>query len=139
MDRERQTDPPSGGAAVAPPQPEDWPDPDYLELEQALNAAEFRTANERLQRLDGDQDLLLHLQLAKFSGVDWKIASGEFVVYGWVVLRCWVRTRKIYLKSSTGPASGCPRPRPAGWTTKTPSTPWSTRHCAGRSPGSGPC
>jgi DNA-directed RNA polymerase specialized sigma24 family protein len=114
MDRERPADPPSSGDAVTPLQPEDWPDLDYPELEQALNAAEFRTANERLQRLDGDQDLLLHLQLAKFSGIDWETASGEFVVYGWVVLRSWVRTRKIYLKVKHRTRFGLPE-APAGW------------------------
>lgn len=97
MDQARRADPPDGGSGDASRLQLD----DYLDdeaLEEALRATEFDQANERFDRLGGDEDLLLRLQLHGFAGKEWDRAAEEFAVYGMAVLRSWLRTQLIFIK-----------------------------------------
>lgn len=53
-------------------------------------------ADERLDRLLGDQDLLLRLQLSGFAAEEWSRAAAEFARYGLDVITGWLRTGAIY-------------------------------------------
>ena len=71
-------------------------------------ATELAQERERLQRLQADEDLLLALQLQKFTGPSWDRFSRELARYGLAVLRAWIRRGTIYgqVKALTGYALG---------------------------------
>lgn len=55
-----------------------------------------------LDRLLGDQDLLLRMQLENFTGPTWDRVAGEFARYGLSVWRGWMHTGKAYVEASRG-------------------------------------
>ncbi|MFF0546877.1 sigma-70 family RNA polymerase sigma factor [Nocardia thailandica] len=59
---------------------------------------EFDEATERLQRLAGDEQILLTLQLSDFADRDWEPVAQELARYGIAVLTSWINHRMIYAK-----------------------------------------
>lgn len=55
-------------------------------------------ADARLDRLLGDRDLLLRLQLSGYSGVEWDRVASEFCRYGLGVLEPWTGTGKVFAR-----------------------------------------
>jgi DNA-directed RNA polymerase specialized sigma24 family protein len=76
-------------------------------------AAELADERERVQRLQADEELLLALQLHKFTGPPWERFSRELARYGLGVLRSWIGRGTIYgkAKALTGYGLG----RLEGW------------------------
>lgn len=76
-------------------------------------AAELSDERERLQRLQGDEDLLLALQLNGFAGPQWGRFTRELARYGLGVVRAWIIRGNIYgkVQSLTGYGLG----RLEGW------------------------
>ena len=64
-------------------------------------AAELADELERLRRLQADEELLLALQLERFTGRLWERFSRELTRYGLGVLRAWIRHGTIYGKAKT--------------------------------------
>ena len=67
-------------------------------VEQWLSDAEFDEGNERLERLLGDQELLLSLQLGRYSAKVWDPVAEELARYGVAVILSWIRRRLIFPK-----------------------------------------
>lgn len=113
MDQTRQADLPEDGSADLSRLKRD----DYLAddaLDEALRASEFDQANERFERLGGDEELLFRLQLRGFLGKDWERAASEFAIYGLVVLRSWLRNQLIFIKVRKRTGTPLVHP-PDGW------------------------
>lgn len=55
-------------------------------------------ADERLDRMLGDQDLLFRLQLSKYAAEEWGPAAAEFARYGLDVIKGWLYTGAIFTK-----------------------------------------
>ncbi len=68
-------------------------------VEDWLTDAEFdqKTA-ELAERLGGDEELLLKLQLSSFADHDWKPVAEELARYGYAVIVSWLHNRSIYAK-----------------------------------------
>lgn len=75
-------------------QPDETPD-----VDKWLTDAEFdqKTA-ELAERLGGDEELLLKLQLSSFADRDWNPVAQELARYGYAVISSWIRNRSIYRK-----------------------------------------
>ncbi|OXR40243.1 hypothetical protein B7C42_07668 [Nocardia cerradoensis] len=65
---------------------------------------EFDAEAENLRRLEGDEQVLLTLQLGQFSDHDWNPVAQELARYGIAVLTSWIRSRLIFarVKHRTG-------------------------------------
>lgn len=102
MDRARrpQSRPPDDGAHLQP-------DVDNM-MEKWLVDAEFDRANGLLERLGGDEQLLLRLQLSEFADDDWEPVGQELARYGLAVITSWVRKRTIYTKVKQRTGYGLP-------------------------------
>lgn len=84
-------------------QPEDTAD-----VEGWLVDGEFDRENERIQRLGGDEELLLKLQLSSFADRDWNPVAQELARYGLAVITSWMRKRSIYRKVKRRTGYGLP-------------------------------
>lgn len=113
MDRpDRRLGPPVDAACLQPDNREvsdqglvnSWLDDDALELADE---------HERRLRLQGDEELLLALQLHEFTGRHWDRFIRELARYGVGVLRSWIQRGTIYgkVKALTGYGVG----RIEGW------------------------
>lgn len=92
------------------------PSPDHDEDDQRF-ADEDRLVDDdrhpdgdRLDRMLGDADLMMRLQLTSYAPEVWKPVAEEFARYGLVVIRSWIRRGLIfgYVKKATG--FGLPAP-----------------------------
>ncbi|MFI5501159.1 RNA polymerase sigma factor [Nocardia asteroides] len=66
--------------------------------ENWLSDPEFDEATEKLQRLAGDEQILLTLQLGGFADRDWNPVAQELARYGIAVLTSWIKRREIFAK-----------------------------------------
>jgi DNA-directed RNA polymerase specialized sigma24 family protein len=95
---------------------EDYPDydgeQDHL-IGQWLGDRELTAEQENLQRLVGDEELMLELQLHGFAGRPWERFAREMARYGMGVISSWIRRGVIYgrVKALTGFGLG----RRDGW------------------------
>src|SRR3954470_13380163 len=92
-------------AGVAPRPPETAmsdgarpPKRDAARLQHSDGAALDLPADERLDRMLGDQELLLRLQLSSYAPRDWLPVAAEFARYGLGVLEPWIGTGRIFGK-----------------------------------------
>lgn len=88
---------------AAPPPPTQQPRPERAiqrarGLESDLRAFDRSTEAEYLDRLAGDADLILRLQLTRFdrSSDDWRAVASALIGYGYDVFRSWFGTGKIH-------------------------------------------
>lgn len=81
---------------------------DTADVEGWLIDAEFDRENELLQRLGGDEELLLKLQLSGFADRDWNPVAQEFARYGLAVITSWIRKRSVYQKVKRRTGYGLP-------------------------------
>ncbi|MEU2258528.1 sigma-70 family RNA polymerase sigma factor [Nocardia xishanensis] len=73
-----------------------------------LSDPEFDEATERLQRLAGDEQILLTLQLGGFADRDWDPVAQELARYGVAVLTSWIKHRVIYARVKYRTTYGLP-------------------------------
>lgn len=92
------------------------PDEDHYtrDVDKWLTAAEFEDENERLERLFGDQELLLSLQLGDYSQAVWGPVAEELARYGVAVIRSWIWRRSIFPKVKKRTGFGLASPS-EGW------------------------
>lgn len=82
--------------------------PGRADLQPASAAGPTRPAvnqrSEHLDRLLGDERLLLRLRESGYAEHEWHPVAAEFARYGLDVLRAWLRNRKIFakVKAATG-------------------------------------
>lgn len=55
-----------------------------------------RSTEDHLDRLLGDRDLLLRLQLSDYAQDQWEPVAAEFARYGLAVLQAWIATGRIF-------------------------------------------
>lgn len=84
------------------------------ELDSWLDDTEFSSSTEKLERLLGDQDLLLNLQLNQYSEKSWAPVAEELARYGLAVIGSWLRRRTIFVKVKKRTTYGLPTP-PETW------------------------
>ena len=77
-----------------------------VQLEDLARFADSRQARD-LDRLEGDRNVLLALQLAEFSGASWDRFAAVLVEYGYAVVRAWTYSGDILTKCQ---AKGIPVP-----------------------------
>lgn len=71
---------------------------DDIELDEWLDDREFDNETDRLHRLGGDEEILLHLQLHEFDDASWEPVAQELARYGIAVIGAWIRRATIYGK-----------------------------------------
>ena len=70
--------------------------------------ADVDLEDDRLQRLGGDEELLLTLQLGGFAKRDWEPVAQELARYGLAVITSWIRSRTIFTKVKQRTGYGLP-------------------------------
>lgn len=93
-----------------------WPDEANLDLQPAaatqidswLSDADIDLEDDRLQRLGGDEELLLTLQLSGYSKDVWDPVAQELARYGLAVITAWSRSRTIFSKVKQRTGYGLP-------------------------------
>lgn len=73
-------------------------EPDVCVPDPWLSDDEFDAEAESLRRLEGDEQVLLTLQLGHFSDRDWNPVAQELARYGIAVLTSWIRSRVIFAR-----------------------------------------
>jgi DNA-directed RNA polymerase specialized sigma24 family protein len=78
------------------PASEDSEDDHQTSYEDRLVAAEKEPDDDRLDRMLGDADLLLGLQLNSYAPKVWNPVAEEFARYGLAVFRSWIRLGFVF-------------------------------------------
>lgn len=78
------------------PSSEDSEDDHQTSYEDRLVAAEREPDDDRLDRMLGDTDLLLDLQLNAYAPTVWNPVAEEFARYGLAVFRSWIRQGLVF-------------------------------------------
>jgi DNA-directed RNA polymerase specialized sigma24 family protein len=86
---------------LEPVPPEGLDEPSH---EDELVDADVRRASEHLDRILGDVDLRLRLQLRGYADAEWNPVAAEFARYGLAVMKSWIRRGRIFseVKAATG-------------------------------------
>ncbi|OLT52877.1 hypothetical protein BJF87_12375 [Gordonia sp. CNJ-863] len=82
---------------------------DAGEVSLWLSDAEFdRPTSDLIERLGGDEELLLALQLSGFADRDWNPVAEELARYGLAVITSWIHKRTIFSKVKRRTGYGLP-------------------------------